>query len=79
MGGRVTAVQVRQYVRVGEDGPAVYEHESARMLTSLQTRALHLDEALEGRKGTGERRRKLCRLVLIRWGDRSVVKRFVQT
>ena len=75
MSGRVAAIQVRQDIRVPEDGPAVDEHESARMLSKLETGALELDESLEGFKGRIEPRRKLRGLVVPSRGERGVHER----
>ena len=49
--GGVAAIQVREYICVPENGPAVDEHEAARMLSDLETGPLELDEPLEGFKG----------------------------
>ncbi len=68
VGGRVAAIQMRQDIRVPEDRPAVDEHESARMLSDLETGPLELDEPLEGFKGWIEPLRKRRGLVVVEPG-----------
>ena len=75
VGGRVAAIQMRQDICVPEDRPAVDEHESARMLSDLETGPLELDEPLEGFKGWIEPLRERRRLVVLSRGQRGVHER----